>query len=53
MRTLSSTLKLHIMSTGKQTPAPKVSSEKKTPASEEATKGSSKKESYPNPSQKD
>jgi hypothetical protein len=44
------------MSTGKQTPAPKVSSEKKSPAEEaiEKTgkKPSSDKDTYPNPSQK-
>ncbi|WP_159802181.1 hypothetical protein [Flavobacterium sp. MK4S-17] len=45
------------MSTGKQTPAPKVSSERKSEASELAKKNDSKdssgKEAYPKPSQKD
>ncbi|MGV3461054.1 MAG: hypothetical protein ACO1N9_11450 [Flavobacterium sp.] len=40
------------MTSGKQTPAPKASSERKSPA-EEAIKGKdSKKEQYPKPSQK-
>ncbi|WP_257867525.1 hypothetical protein [Flavobacterium sp. J372] len=39
------------MSSGKQTPAPKESSEKKSPA-ERATGEKSKKEQYPKPSQK-
>ncbi len=45
------------MSTGKQTPAPKVSSEKKSASSEIAKKSdkenSSNKKTFPNPSQKD
>lgn len=44
------------MSTGKQTPAPKASSERKSPASEVAKKNgrkdTSEKETYPKPSQK-
>lgn len=45
------------MATGKQTPAPKVSSERKSAATEVAkennTKDSSGKEAYPKPSQRD
>jgi hypothetical protein len=46
-----------IMSTGKQTPAPKVSSEKESASSklakETGKKDTSEKETYPKPSQKD
>ena len=41
------------MPTGKQSPAPKASSERETPASEQAKKGEDKKETYPKPSQRD